>query len=304
MRLDAPVGPGGYAWWYVDGMSDDGRHAITLIAFVGSVFSPYYAWARRRGAADPEDHCALNVALYGASGHRWACTERGRGSQTRAPERFDIGPSSIAWDGATLTIAIEEVTVPLPARLRGVVRLRPLALPGRSFALDAEGRHRWRPLAPCARIEVEMEKPALRWSGAGYLDSNDGDEPLEAAFSSWNWSRAPHGDSSVILYDAERRTGGPLSLALRFDATGAVNDMEAPPRAELPRTPWRMARATRGAAARVIETLEDSPFYARSLVATEIEGVPLTAMHESLSLDRFDTGWMRLMLPFRMPRRR
>jgi carotenoid 1,2-hydratase len=304
MRLDAPVPAGGYAWWYVDGMSDDGRHAITLIAFVGSVFSPYYAWARRRGAADPEDHCALNVALYGASGHRWACTERGRASQTRGAGRFDIGPSSVAWDGATLTIAIDEVTAPLPTRLRGVVRLRPVALPGRSFALDAVGRHRWRPIAPCARIEVEMEKPALRWSGIGYLDSNDGDEPLEAAFSSWTWSRAPHGDSSVILYDAERRAGGNLSLALRFDATGEVHEIEPPPHAELPRTPWRMARATRGAAARVIETLEDSPFYARSLVATEIEGVPLTAMHESLSLDRFDTGWMRLMLPFRMPRRR
>ena len=32
-------------------MSDDGQHGITLIAFVGSVFSPYYAWARGRGQA-------------------------------------------------------------------------------------------------------------------------------------------------------------------------------------------------------------------------------------------------------------
>ena len=38
--------------------------ALTLIAFVGSVFSPYYAWARRRGQADAENHCALNLALY------------------------------------------------------------------------------------------------------------------------------------------------------------------------------------------------------------------------------------------------
>jgi carotenoid 1,2-hydratase len=71
-----PVPHGGYAWWYVDGLSDDGRHGITLIAFIGSVFSPYYAWARRRGGGDPEHHCALNVALYGAGGKRWALTER------------------------------------------------------------------------------------------------------------------------------------------------------------------------------------------------------------------------------------
>ena len=39
-RFDAPVPPGGYAWWYVDALSDDGRHGLTVIAFVGSVFSP------------------------------------------------------------------------------------------------------------------------------------------------------------------------------------------------------------------------------------------------------------------------
>ena len=49
-----PVAPGGYAWWYVDALSDDGRHGLTIIAFIGSVFSPYYAWAAARHA-DPLD---------------------------------------------------------------------------------------------------------------------------------------------------------------------------------------------------------------------------------------------------------
>ena len=60
--FDQDVVPGGYAWWYVDAISDDGQHGLTIIAFIGSVFSPYYAWAGRR---DPLDHCAFNVALYG-----------------------------------------------------------------------------------------------------------------------------------------------------------------------------------------------------------------------------------------------
>ena len=74
---------GGYVWWYVDALSDDGAHGITLIAFLGSVFSPYYAWARRRGPSDPLRHCALNVALYGPR-KRWAMTERAR---QRGPAR-------------------------------------------------------------------------------------------------------------------------------------------------------------------------------------------------------------------------
>jgi carotenoid 1,2-hydratase len=57
-------------------MSDDGRHGLTIIALIGSVFSPYYAWARRRGPTDPEHFCALNVALYGVD-KGWAMTERG-----------------------------------------------------------------------------------------------------------------------------------------------------------------------------------------------------------------------------------
>ncbi|MCX7894268.1 MAG: hypothetical protein N2544_18135, partial [Burkholderiales bacterium] len=79
LGFDRPVAPGGgYAWWYVDALSDDARLGLTLIAFVGSVFSPYYAWAqRRRGApALAEQHCALNLATYGAGPRRWTMTER------------------------------------------------------------------------------------------------------------------------------------------------------------------------------------------------------------------------------------
>ena len=96
--FDTEVPSGGYRWWYLDGLSDDGRHGLTIIGFVGSVFSPYYALARRRGGADPANHCALNVALYGDGGHRWSMTERGRRSISRSasalrhrPQRHALG---------------------------------------------------------------------------------------------------------------------------------------------------------------------------------------------------------------------
>ena len=54
------VSPSGYRWWYRDGLSADGQRGLTVIAFVGSVFSPYYARARRRqGAVKPERFCAI-----------------------------------------------------------------------------------------------------------------------------------------------------------------------------------------------------------------------------------------------------
>ena len=54
----------------------------------------------------------------------------------------------------------------------------------------------------------------------------------------------------------------------------------------------------------VARTFEDTPFYARSLLAIDCDGETGTAMHESLSLERFRTRWVKCLLPFRMPRSR
>ena len=287
-------------------MSDDGQHALTLIAFLGSVFSPFYAWSRRRGRGDPLHHCALNVVLYGGRGKRWALTERGRDAVQRDARHLAIGPSALSWDGDVLTIRIDEVTAPVPSRIRGVVRVHPAALTGQGFTLDDAGRHRWSPIAPRSRVEVELSSPALRWSGDGYLDTNDGDAALEDDFTHWDWCRAPAEGGAAILYNASRRVGGDQSLALRVDAAGGVERVPPPPPASLPDTLWRVRRNTRadaGHAPRVRRTLEDTPFYSRSLIDTRLFGRDVAAVHESLSLDRFRAPWVQAMLPFRIPRR-
>jgi carotenoid 1,2-hydratase len=278
-----------------------------VIAFVGSVFSPYYALARRRGATSPLDHCALNVALYGKNGKRWTLTERPRGVVGRSDAALTIGPSMLSWDGRGLTIEIDEIAVPIPRHVRGRVRLYPDALNRHAFALDESGRHLWQPLAPVARIEVAMERPALFWTGSAYFDWNGGASPLESEFAGWHWSRArlPHG--AAVLYDVTRRHGGALSLALRFDHHGNAEPFPPPPESRLPPTRWRLPRATRadrGFASAVVKTLEDTPFYARSVLSARLLGEPVAAIHESLSLDRFRTNWVKLLLPFRMPRAR
>lgn len=307
MGFDAPVSSNGYAWWYVDGLSADGQSGITIIGFIGSVFSPYYSWARGRGrAADPYNHCALNVALYSHGRNRWAMTERGRDRLARDSTSLSIGPSSLDWDGSTLTIHIDERTAPLPSRIRGTVRVRPEALSDRSFNLDRAGQHRWRPVAPCSTIEVMLEEPALRWSGPAYFDINTGDGPLESAFRHWDWSRAIVPGGTAILYDVIRADGDDLSIAMHVDRTGVARDIPCPPICALRPTLWRMRRTTRadtGHRPTVLRTFEDAPFYARSLVSSHLQGAPVTAIHESLSLDRFRTPWVKAMLPFRMPRR-
>lgn len=306
-NFDAAMTPNSYAWWYVDALSDCGEYGLTMIAMLGCVFSPWYAAARRRGPTDPLEHSALNIALYGRGGRRWALTERGRRDVIRTPSRLAIGPSSLEWDGAHLVININEITSPLPRRLRGRIVLQPAMTLATPYPIDAAGRHLWVPISPRCRVEVDFGEPQRRWQGTAYLDANEGSAPLEQDFDSWQWSRASAEDCSRIFYDTRWHGGaGGCSLSLRIGADGRVETVPPPPLQALPRTLWGIERATRGdagTAPQLLDTLESGPFYARSLLETTTEGRRWTAFHESVSLRRFAARWVQALLPVRLPRR-
>ena len=255
-----------------------------------------------------DNHCAINVALYSPGQRRWTMTERGRSSVERGTDHLRVGPSQLQWKGDHLQIDLNEISVPIPQPVRGTVRVYPQALCNYSNALDDAGRHRWGPIAPCARIEVDLAKPGLRWQGNAYLDSNEGDEPVTVPFKTWDWSRARLADgSTAVIYDVTQLSGARTLLAERFKTDGSWESFEpAPERETLPSTLWRINRGIRadaGTASRVTETLEDTPFYARSLLQTRLLGEQVAAVHETLQPQRLASRAVQMMLPFRMPRR-
>jgi carotenoid 1,2-hydratase len=230
-------------------------------------------------------------------------TERGAGQVAREAQHFQVGPSSMHWDGTTLVVAIDEIAVPHLGRVRGQVRLHPVLMTDHVETIDSGGRHRWTPFAPSARVEVDLPKPGVSWSGHGYFDGNHGDRPLEADFSTWTWSRASMPDgAAAVLYDVQRRDGSELALALHFARDG-VGRFASPPLARLPGTLWGVDRVTRSdGAALVLQTMEAAPFYTRSAIETELLGARVQGVHESLVMDRFTARWVQTLLPFRMPR--
>lgn len=250
----------------------------------------------------PEDHCCINVALYGPKS-RWTMTERPRGQMTRDAAHFRVGPSALRWEDGALTITIDETAVPHLGPVRGTVRLVPEALTAVEAQLDAGGRHHWRPYAPLSRIEARFERPGLAWHGHGYLDSNRGDRALEADFSYWNWSRSRTETGATIFYEADRRDGSHLSLALGFGPDGSCAEVARPPVVALPGTLWRVRRQTRSEApATVMRKLEDAPFYARAMLETRLGGARAETVHETLDLDRYATRWVKSLIPWRNPR--
>ena len=298
------VGQDGYAWWYVDALSADGRHGLTIIAFIGSVFSPFYALARARGRGDPEHHVCMNVALDGRP-RRWAMTERGRGALRRDAGEIAIGASSMRWIDERLEITIDEPTVPLPGRIRGHVTVTPRVRATRCFALDGAGRHLWQPIAPLCDVTADFAAPALSWVGTGYFDTNRGETPLEAAFRSWTWTRFETETSARIVYDVTERSGAVRPLSLSIDAAG-IRLTTPPAMQRLPRTSWGIERSVpcdAGARATQTRMMENAPFYARTGVASTLDGNPLFGVNENLSLGRAAHPIVRLMLPFKMFRR-
>lgn len=302
----AAIAPNGYAWWYLDALSDCGRYGLTVIAMLGCVFSPWYARARRRGPTDPIQHSALNVVLYRGQGRRWAMTERDATAVTRSHDQLRIGPSAVSWDGRELQIDVDEITSPWARALRGQIRVTPTVRHATPYPLDDAAHHLWWPIAPLARIRVDLDNPALRWQGTAYLDANQGAVPLEQDFDSWNWSRSHGSTRTRVLYDTVGVTGRTnRAWSLDFGADGSVNVGPQPPMQPMTRTAWGIERHTRcdgGAEPEVIETLESAPFYARSLIETTLAGERIEAFHESVSLRRFEQRWVQALLPVRLPR--
>ena len=306
----AAVPDNGYRWWYLDAISVDEQHAITVIAFIGSVFSPYYARARKKQNTPANEHCAINVALYG-SPWRWCMTERGANSLNTNKNQLSVGKSQFLLDGNTLRVKIDEISTPTLTKVQGEITIE---LP--SYDLDAvpldnedhkKAQHFWQPIAPRAKINVAFSKPALQWQGEAYVDSNYGAVPLESSFKHWVWSRT-HGkdNSTTVLYDVTDIHGVHSQRNLHYSAQGKRTHCAANEQHKLPPTRyWRIGRKTRtaqGIQINKLQTLEDTPFYSRSRFVEHNSGEISHTVHESLDLQRFDKAWVRTLLPFRMPR--
>ena len=301
-RFDLNVPPNGYAWWYIDGLSADGERAISIIAFIGSVFSPWYRWSGRK---DPANHCCINVATYGRGG-RWTMTDRGRSALKLSEDTFTVGPSSLHWDGDKLIIDINEISWPHCQKLSGQVIIRPRATASVELPLKDDGSHIWRPFAPSSDIEVRLNRPGWNWDGHGYFDANFGTAALEDDFSYWTWGRFPVPGGSVTFYDADRRDGSKLAVAVRFDDNGTVEEIDAPPLTRFGRSRWLVRRDTRadgGYRPREVKMMLDAPFYSRSAVRTKIFGHETVGVHEALDLNRFASPLLKPVLACKVPRR-
>ena len=284
-------------------VSDDRQHVLTVIAFLGSVFSPAYAAARGEGPttlADPLRFAALNVALHGPGGAIWVQNE-GLAVQ-RDRDTLDLGGSIFRATTGGLRIDLDTRQTRFfgraGARVTGRIELE-ANIVGAAGLMLAPGQP-WYPVMPRGRATVHLETPGVTFSGAAYHDANVGAAPLSAAFQGWQWVRSQRGEGAQVLYRGRRADGTDFDVALAWDPDGRCRPREqdwTPWR----RTGWGLRRdvpngvITRNGA--TPRTLLDAPFYARMLLNPED-----AAIHETVDLRRFERAWVQHLLTYRTHR--
>ncbi|CAN0466416.1 unnamed protein product, partial [Laminaria digitata] len=315
--LDARLleAPGGFAWWYMDLVNDEGQGAVLIWSF-GLPFLPGVASNARRGAPDiPADRPSLNICVY--DNHALDCYvlhefEPHEVTWDREHQRWSFGENHFRVvrdeDRVSLLVDIDTPIAGTRERLIGQVQIDGVA---RRMQRGSEGDahdpdHDWTPLMGPAKGSLSLtlgEDRSYAFEGRGYHDRNGGTAPLhELGFSHWIWGRFPFEDHERIYYILwpEERGEEPVCVAMEIGADGEtvvhrdVSIKLAKKRREVLGMSWheRVEIEVDGEPwlnARPVDVLDNGPFYLRFFVeATTPDGQRARGVGEACRPDRID----------------
>lgn len=207
--------PGGFAWWYLDHLGEDGA-AVVLIPSFGLPFLPGRGRDARAGRAGPaSDAPSLNVVVVREDRPAFYLLQAYRPEDaSRSADEIRLGRSRFtsSLHGDT-RVFHAELDCALPGtgdRLRGTVHLEGPAVRLTEGAPDAP--HRWTPLA-VGTSDVDLTVGGERLAtgpGRAYHDRNGSELPLHAlGIRHWIWGRNAFPDGELVTYALWPESGAP-----------------------------------------------------------------------------------------------
>ena len=327
--------PGGFTWFYVDLVDDDGGGA-TLIWSWGLPFLPGYARASRVGRPQlPIDRPSVNLVVYGGGRERFYLLSelpRDECSWSDDGRSWQMGGCSFQWidapgsDGAAPTRTLQadlDLALPTGGRAKGQLWLSgSLRRDEHDFRgigpADPSCTHTWTPMLAASRGALELTTPdgSLRIEGRGYHDRNSAHKPLHGlGIRNWWWGRIAMPGRDLIFYRLTPSSPGapPQDVVMEFAADGTCR---TPARAAL--QAGRMSRSTWGLRwpraatfgdpdgrpihVETVARVDNGPFYQRYLLRGRSGGEEGHGIGENLVPDRVDSDLLRPLVRMRVHR--
>lgn len=251
--------PGGFTWFYVDLVDDQGRddqgRGATVIWSWGLPFLPGYARAARAGCPElPIDRPSVNIVVYGDGRERFYLLSELPSDQCSWGDdgrSWRLGDCSFTWadtpDGAGGSVRTLQGTLdlalPTGGRATGELwltgalrRENPAALVA-DAATDAatecttECTHIWTPMMAASRGGLRLNTPSGEFlvDGRGYHDRNSSARPLhDLGIQSWWWGRVALPGRDLIFYrlTPSAPDGAPRDIVVELAADGSCRARE------------------------------------------------------------------------------
>lgn len=309
---------GGFAWWYLDLVNEDGDGLVLIWSF-GLPFLPGYAQAAREGAPQlASQRPSLNVVVYEGGREQLYLLQEYAPEQAEwieGTERCRFGDSWLEsrWEGSERCVQVQ-LDCPLPGttdRLTGSIRARGLGSVVPDSASDQS--HSWTPLLAAgegvARLSVGGQaREVLR--GRVYHDRNGSTQALhELGIERWIWARVAAPGRELVAYLVWPEGGGePTCHGLELHSDGRVQVHRSVEVVELKSRRglygmrgWRrLSLAVDGAPWLTLAPthhVEDGPFYLRDMVsASTPDEQGLVGVAEVVSPHRVDLDLHRPMV--------
>lgn len=209
--------PGGYEWWYFDGMSTNGEYGFVVIFYHVNPFSTKYIKELYSGDISASSCPAISVSVYHKSKPvYYSFLEFEEDEFSWSPDRLSlkVGTDSVEYHISENTFGFEiQLNQKLASghSINGTISGKGGLLPSSLIQSKSKERHLWNLVLPSLTFDADLAidgrkgKERLSFQGNGYHDHNIGQEPMKDSFRDWYWGRYHFGEVTLIYYLMNKR---------------------------------------------------------------------------------------------------
>ena len=309
--------PGGFAWWYADMVDKNGNGAVCIWSF-GLPFLPGYVHADRTDCAPAaRQRPSITLSLYKEGKEDfYLFTELSPEDCHWGTDSWVFGDSKAVLDRkGVLTIDLD---LPVPGsneRFSGKMKLTGAIRKGQ-LGGERSTVHSWEPVLlgqTEARFDATIGTETRALKGRGYHDRNAGETGLHRlGIERWRWMRLSFPDRDIVLYLLDPVGGGePREMAFEVNSQGAIRALEIDAiEHESYKIPWVGPRWPRLSHVslkdfpplkiRHAHLVDTGPFYQRTLLTAEMDGVEAVGVGELVLPNCLDLSRHRWLVRMRV----